>query len=351
MRTRSDIPLNFLVSVIVPVYNAERFVRRAVESAVSLAEVGEIILIDDAGPDNSLAVCQQLEKEFSKVKVVWHPDGGNHGAGASRNLGIEHARFEFISFLDADDYYLPNRFEKEWETFLNDESIDGVYGAIGIDYDSEQARKKFLEAGYAYQEFLTLSSPVPPEELIEVLFHCHPTVTGEFHTNSVTVRKSLFERSGKFNEKLRLRQDIHLWRRMAAAGRLVAGSIDREVANRGVHGANRMINQAEQAKYVDYWWEDLNCWFQSMSGISRKSRKAFQSAYCSYLLTNSPKWKRRWVFLKHVFQNPHLILRPMGFFDLNLFEVFGRNWLTLHFTSAKNRVLRVVFPLNAHPRR
>ena len=138
----------FQVSIICTVYNAERFVRRAVESAVSLKDVGEVILIDDAGPDNSLVVCQQLEKEYERVRLLRHPDSGNHGAGASRNLGIEHAQFEYIAFLDADDYYLPNRFEKDQEVLINDESIDGVYGAIGVDYDSESAREEFLAAGY-----------------------------------------------------------------------------------------------------------------------------------------------------------------------------------------------------------
>jgi glycosyltransferase involved in cell wall biosynthesis len=152
--------LDFQVSVIIPVYNAERFVRRAVESASCIKHVAEIILIDDAGPDSSLEVCLSLEREFSKVRMLRHADYSNHGAGASRNLGIEQARCNFIAFLDADDYYLPNRFERDREILLADDSVDGVYGAIGVHYESEDARKKFLAAGYGYQEFLTLTGPV-----------------------------------------------------------------------------------------------------------------------------------------------------------------------------------------------
>lgn len=329
----------FKVSVIVPVFNAARFVRRAVESAVDLEEVGEIILLDDAGPDDSLSVCQELEREFAKVRLLRHPDLGNHGAGASRNLGIENSRCEFVAFLDADDFYLPNRFERDREILLADRSIDGVYGAIGVHYESEEARQKFLAAGYGYQEFLTLTGSVPPEELAEVLFHCHSEVTGEFHTNTITVRKSLFERSGIFNEHLRLQQDTHLWRRMAAVGRLAGGSIDKAVAIRGVHLENRMTNQVEQALYMDVWWEDLSSWFNRTQNVTIQAKRAFSRAYCYYRVRNRSSWEGRWAFLTFILHNPELIFQPMGFFDLNLFEAFGRNWLTLHLTSAKNRVL------------
>lgn len=331
--------MNFQISVIVPVYNAERYIRRAVASAVHLSEVGEVILVDDAGPDNSFAICQQLEQDFSKVKLLCHPDHGNHGAGASRNVGIRRSQFEFIAFLDADDYYLPHRFTKDREILTQDPAIDGVYGAIGVKYESDEAREKFLDAGYAYQEFLTLTGVVPPGELIEVLFHCHPRITGEFSTIALTVRKSLFDRTGLFNENLRLRQDIHLWRKMATIGRLAAGSIHEPVAMRGVHGANRMTNREEQAKYVDYWWRDLETWFRNTSEIPKRARGAFSRAYCEYRVKNRPKFDGYLAFLSQIINSPSLIFHPMGFFDLNLFELCGRNWFTLHFTSAKNRMI------------
>src|SRR5687768_1176577 len=105
----------FKVSVIIPVYNAEKYLRGAVESAVNLEDVGEILLIEDKSPDNALQLCHQLAKEFDKVRVFTHPHGENKGAGASRNLGIEKSTLDYIAFLDADDWYLPNRFVKSKE--------------------------------------------------------------------------------------------------------------------------------------------------------------------------------------------------------------------------------------------
>ena len=101
------------ISVIIPVYNAEKFIRRAVESAVILDVVKEIILVEDNSPDNALTICRKLEREYSKVLVFQHPDGQNRGAAASRNLGIIKASCELIAFLDADDFYLSNRFNAE----------------------------------------------------------------------------------------------------------------------------------------------------------------------------------------------------------------------------------------------
>lgn len=315
----------FQVSVIVPVFNAERFVRRAVESAVQLSEVAEVILVDDAGPDNSLEVCRQLESEFSKVRLLRHADGCNHGAGASRNLGIAQARFDYIAFLDADDYYLPNRFEMDREILLNDAFVDGVYGAMGVEYDSEHARQKFHEAGFAYQEFLTLSAAVAPEELIEVLFNCHPTVKGEFSTNAITVRKSLFEKCGPFNETLRLRQDIHLWRRMASVGRLAAGCLDRPVAMRGVHDANRMTNGAEQARYSEYLWQDSRFWFRSTPAVPPRARKAFERAYCRHRMRSQKRWQRIQAIVGYLMRDPAIVFRPMRLSGLGLWQVLGRN--------------------------
>ena len=130
------------ISVITPVYNAEKYITQSVESALQFEEVYEIILVEDQSPDNALEVCKKLAEQYEKVKLYQHPDKKNHGAGASRNLGIEKSTGDFIAFLDADDYYLPNRFDAEIELFKNDE-VDAVYGALGVHYYSEKAKEQY----------------------------------------------------------------------------------------------------------------------------------------------------------------------------------------------------------------
>src|SRR5210317_669111 len=96
------------ISVVIPVFNAERYVESAVESALRQSETAEVILVEDNSPDNALEICQRLEAQDPRVRLFRHGDGKNHGAGESRNLGIRNARCDYIAFLDADDYYVEN---------------------------------------------------------------------------------------------------------------------------------------------------------------------------------------------------------------------------------------------------
>ena len=90
------------ISVIVPVYNTEKYLRRCMESILNQTfNDFEIILIDDGSTDNSHAVCNQYAKKDSRVRVI----PTNHiGVGAVRNLGLLDAKGNYIMFCDSDDY-------------------------------------------------------------------------------------------------------------------------------------------------------------------------------------------------------------------------------------------------------
>jgi len=151
------------VSVIIPAYNAEKLIRKAVESAIQFEEVGEVIVVEDGSHDNTLEICKQLEKEYEIVKLFNHLGNVNKGAGASRNLGIMKATSEYIAFLDADDYYLPIRFDAERKILFNDEKIDGIYGAVDTMYYSLDAKVNFEKQ--SHKELLTVKNKFKPEEL------------------------------------------------------------------------------------------------------------------------------------------------------------------------------------------
>ena len=335
-----------LVSVIIPVYNAASTVCRAVESAVELPEVGEILLVDDGGLDDSLTICRNLESKHTKVRLLRHADHGNHGAGASRNLGISEAQFSLIAFLDADDYYLPNRFRLDLDILGSDPAVDGVYGATGIEYEDDAARARFHAAGYRYQELTTVSGLVPAKELFAVLFHQHPTVSGEFMTDAITVRRSLLNRLGGFNPELRLQQDTHLWKRLAAVGTLVAGSIEAPVAIRGVHARNRMTDQVEQAKFRDLWWDSLLGEFRRI-GLTRGQWKVVRRARASYLSVRGRKREAIILIARCVLDQPSLIGETYGFFDLRYLELAGNASFPIRVLSAKNRLVRLITRLTS----
>ena len=325
------------VSVIIPVYNAEKFLQKAVESAVYLEEVGEIILIEDQSPDNALALAVSLEQEFDKVKLFQHPDKKNHGAGASRNLGIQKASCEYFAFLDADDYYLPNRFVKDKLVFETHDNCDGVYSAVATHFYTQEAKIKFFEKGFGYQEILTLTGEVPPQELFAVLFNRHQNVTGAFCTNGITVKKSVFKKIGYFNTALKLRQDIHLFKRLAGFCDLYPGEIITPTAMRGIHASNRMTKLEDHKQYIDLWWQSLKKEFKNKH-LEKSKYDIFLQAYFNYLATKSNKVIAIKSLLNNTIKYPSIIRESYGDFDFNFWTVLGKNWLTLHLISFKNKL-------------
>lgn len=91
-----------LISVIIPIYNAEQFLRQCLESILQQTYSNfEIICVDDGSTDSSLSICQQYSEKDSRIKVI-HKD--NAGVSSARNRGVAFAQGQFIFFVDADDY-------------------------------------------------------------------------------------------------------------------------------------------------------------------------------------------------------------------------------------------------------
>ncbi|MEM9925690.1 MAG: glycosyltransferase family 2 protein [Cyanobacteria bacterium P01_D01_bin.50] len=100
--------MNKKASVIVPLYNAEKYIGRTIKSILNQTYKNlEIIIVDDESPDNSVKVCQQFTD--SRIKIVHQK---NRGLAGARNTGIRHAEGEYIAFMDADDIWLPEKLEK-----------------------------------------------------------------------------------------------------------------------------------------------------------------------------------------------------------------------------------------------
>lgn len=90
------------VSIIIPVYNAEKHLKKCIQSVLTQTEKDiEVILIDDGSKDESLHICQLYEKQDNRLRVI-HQE--NSGVSAARNKGITLAKGEYIGFVDADDW-------------------------------------------------------------------------------------------------------------------------------------------------------------------------------------------------------------------------------------------------------
>lgn len=240
---------SFRVSVVIPVYNAEIFLRRAVDSALKQPEVAEIILIEDGSADDSLALCKELESTHEIVRLLTHENNANCGPGATRNKGIENATSEYLAFLDADDYYLADRF-KNTKKFFADDSIDGVYETIGVSYDSDEMKEKHLERMRKNKRNMKGTDQpldhtgIDAEISPDALFYKMLTVeNGWLHLNGITLRRSAMEGLPWFNKNF-LGQDSEFLTRLSAERKLVGTGHYEPVAIRHVHKDNRILKSS-----------------------------------------------------------------------------------------------------------
>lgn len=100
-----------LVTIIIPVYNTEKYLKKCLNSVVNQTYKNlEIILINDASSDNSLAILENYAKKYKNVKLVNNPV--NLGVSISRNIGLDFANGDYIYFLDSDDFIRNDAIEK-----------------------------------------------------------------------------------------------------------------------------------------------------------------------------------------------------------------------------------------------
>lgn len=148
--------MNPTVSVIIPNYNYGRFLGEAVESVLAQTyPCREIIVVDDGSTDDSLKVLASYEK--NGIKVVQQK---NCGVGAARNAGVKASSGDLIAFLDADDYWLPQKIEKQVGRLISDEEFGFVtcgmeeFDALGNIIDTYTKGKE----GWCAEDILLIKS-------------------------------------------------------------------------------------------------------------------------------------------------------------------------------------------------
>lgn len=225
------------LAVIIPAYNAERFLERAVESVFATGYPGiEVAIVDDGSTDGTLAVAWNLERRWAgRCTVLRHPNGAQKGVSASRNLGIENTTSEWISFLDADDEYLPNRFDDFRETIGKSEVFDGMYGLAEVRYDADGAAPAPLVT-----ERFGIAERLTGSDLLMRLLDGQA-----WAVSAITLSRRILKEVGFFDVRRNIAEDCHLWMRVAACGRIIAGSLNHPVSVYWRHGSNTYTYRIE----------------------------------------------------------------------------------------------------------
>ena len=120
-----------MVSVITPFLNAEKFFEEAIESVIAQTyDNWELLLVDDGSTDKSTEIALTYAERFpNKIRYLEHDRHQNLGKSTSRNLGISHARGVYITLLDADDVFLPQKLSKQVAILESQPKLGMVYGS------------------------------------------------------------------------------------------------------------------------------------------------------------------------------------------------------------------------------
>ncbi len=130
------------VSVIVPVYNVENYLRQCLDSLVqqTLAEV-QIVVVNDGSTDNSLAIVREFEKKHANIRVI---SQDNQGLSAARNAGMKLANGEYVGFLDSDDWAASDMFEALYERAVKDRA-ELVIADAAVVWENRQSAGPFFD--------------------------------------------------------------------------------------------------------------------------------------------------------------------------------------------------------------
>ena len=119
-----------MVSVIIPAYNAEKYLSETIQSVINQTYTDwELILVDDGSSDNTRKIAEKFTEKNNRIKYIYQT---NSGVSTARNEGLKIIKGEFICFLDADDLWLPNNLKSRIEFLSKNKNIDWIFGDLTL---------------------------------------------------------------------------------------------------------------------------------------------------------------------------------------------------------------------------
>ena len=181
------------VSVITIFYNAENFLREAVESVLEQGFADfELLLVDDGSKDSSLAIAQEYASIDERVKCLWHSDRSNRGMSAARNLGLRKAQGNYVAFIDADDRWRPTKLKDQVELLDRNPGVDAVGGTVNYWVSHSGGKNRLIRTAHVRGRII-----LPGEATLKL----YPL--GKAHAPSMSdlmFRRLAIEEAGSFEE-------------------------------------------------------------------------------------------------------------------------------------------------------
>ncbi|HEY3496735.1 MAG TPA: glycosyltransferase [Polyangiaceae bacterium] len=238
------------ISVVIPAYNAARFLERTVASVLSQTVTDlEVVIVDDGSSDDTFAIARALCVKDDRVRAFTKPNGG---VASARNYGVacSNATSEFVAFIDADDLYEPDALETLSSALGANPAAVAAHGlARFIDESDRRIREGQAEDWGRNRRRVegwrsTESSPEAPTTLA-VLAHWN-----SIHTpGQVLIRRSALAAVGESDPALKIAQDYDLWLRLACRGDFVF--VNRALLNYRVLSTGLSSNASK--RYDEDW--------------------------------------------------------------------------------------------------
>lgn len=263
------------VSVIVPVYNAEKYLPQCIDSIVNqtIGDI-EVLLINDGSSDSSGEILAQYASKDERIKVIEQP---NKGAGAARNIGLAMAEGKYLSFLDSDDFFEPNMLELALAKASEDDADIVAFGAWLYDENRDANR----QAAWVFKKGEVPSSCFSSEEAADNLFG----LFGNYTWNKLFKRDFILEKKITFQEIERTNDLLFTCTALALAERI--SPLDRQLVHYRV--TNRASLQSENDKSplcFAYAFESL--WISlCRRGVSDLFEGTFSRHFVDAIVANS----------------------------------------------------------------
>lgn len=149
-----------LVSIIMPVYNCEKYLKESIESVISQTYKNwELLIVDDGSRDNSVSIIEAYVKKDSRIRL-YKNESGEHGPGAARNCGIELISGKYTYFIDSDDW-IEKDLLQDTVSLAEETDADIVPFGYIIEDDGEKIKKPLSPCGnYEFQDFKNIANEI-----------------------------------------------------------------------------------------------------------------------------------------------------------------------------------------------
>ena len=224
------------ISVVIPVYNGERFLPEAIESVLGQSHRDfEVLLVDDGSTDGSRGIMQRYAQSDARVRFITQE---NRGRCEAANRGLEEARFDWVARLDADDVFLPRKIERQLQ-YLAEYPEARVIGTLGYFINEEGRRLGFIGTAGPFDE-------------TGFRKHFENGVPIRFIHSSVMMHRKTVLDAGGYRTEFRQVEDTDLWNRLAERGHPLLTVPEPLVLYR-IHGRSVSIEKKKEQELYDAW--------------------------------------------------------------------------------------------------